>query len=125
MIRRPPRSTRTDTLFPYTTLFRSLLFQECTRSVEEYYRAHGFRLKGCEFEAADHVGFELDFIFALSGAVLQTATLSALAQSDAEPVLIDAGLLIGPAYYKPDFIRRQLMFFVDPFGHKISQNMQR
>src|SRR3546814_12110767 len=25
MIRRPPRSTRTDTLFPYTTLFRSCL----------------------------------------------------------------------------------------------------
>src|SRR3546814_21113088 len=29
MIRRPPRSTRTDTLFPYTTLFRS------TRRTEE------------------------------------------------------------------------------------------
>src|SRR3546814_4524869 len=27
MIRRPPRSTRTDTLFPYTTLFRSSLFR--------------------------------------------------------------------------------------------------
>src|SRR3546814_5889007 len=27
MIRRPPRSTRTDTLFPYTTLFRSLAHQ--------------------------------------------------------------------------------------------------
>src|SRR3546814_1818298 len=27
MIRRPPRSTRTDTLFPYTTLFRSLGIQ--------------------------------------------------------------------------------------------------
>src|SRR3546814_5474518 len=26
MIRRPPRSTRTDTLFPYTTLFRSARF---------------------------------------------------------------------------------------------------
>src|SRR3546814_18422143 len=26
MIRRPPRSTRTDTLFPYTTLFRSPAF---------------------------------------------------------------------------------------------------
>src|SRR3546814_16121823 len=26
MIRRPPRSTRTDTLFPYTTLFRSLFY---------------------------------------------------------------------------------------------------
>src|SRR3546814_15562313 len=30
MIRRPPRSTRTDTLFPYTTLFRSLLWTEFT-----------------------------------------------------------------------------------------------
>src|SRR3546814_3696818 len=27
MIRRPPRSTRTDTLFPYTTLFRSSEFR--------------------------------------------------------------------------------------------------
>src|SRR3546814_16709179 len=27
MIRRPPRSTRTDTLFPYTTLFRSALLE--------------------------------------------------------------------------------------------------
>src|SRR3546814_19364766 len=32
MIRRPPRSTRTDTLFPYTTLFRS---QMALRAVEE------------------------------------------------------------------------------------------
>src|SRR3546814_8256603 len=29
MIRRPPRSTRTDTLFPYTTLFRSSLGDLC------------------------------------------------------------------------------------------------
>src|SRR3546814_9002233 len=28
MIRRPPISTRTDTLFPYTTLFRSLLLRQ-------------------------------------------------------------------------------------------------
>src|SRR3546814_10092426 len=34
MIRRPPRSTRTDTLFPYTTLFRSL---EETNDWGEYY----------------------------------------------------------------------------------------
>src|SRR3546814_15336854 len=31
MIRRPPRSTRTDTLFPYTTLFRSEAIAEGTR----------------------------------------------------------------------------------------------
>src|SRR3546814_10348384 len=30
MIRLPPISTLTDTLFPYTTLFRSLLFHECS-----------------------------------------------------------------------------------------------
>src|SRR3546814_10381698 len=28
MIRRPPRSTRTDTLFPYTTLFRSVVLDQ-------------------------------------------------------------------------------------------------
>src|SRR3546814_7582751 len=31
MIRRPPRSTRTDTLFPYTTLFRSIEGQDPCR----------------------------------------------------------------------------------------------
>src|SRR3546814_11495105 len=31
IIRRPPRSTRTDTLFPYTTLFRSLFYGSCLR----------------------------------------------------------------------------------------------
>src|SRR3546814_3221822 len=30
MIRRPPRSTRTDTLFPYTTLFRSAVLEAGT-----------------------------------------------------------------------------------------------
>src|SRR3546814_9321358 len=34
MIRRPPRSTRTDTLFPYTTLFRSGAFGHEIRIVE-------------------------------------------------------------------------------------------
>src|SRR3546814_2358202 len=34
MIRRPPRSTRTDTLFPYTTLFRSL----CADGVPDRHR---------------------------------------------------------------------------------------
>src|SRR3546814_3629892 len=32
MIRRPPRSTRTDTLFPYTTLFRSFTFFSTRRN---------------------------------------------------------------------------------------------
>src|SRR3546814_7928348 len=35
MIRRPPRSTRTDTLFPYTTLFRSTERRSMVMSEEE------------------------------------------------------------------------------------------
>src|SRR3546814_11708096 len=33
MIRRPPRSTRTDTLFPYTTLFRSVAADQMERVI--------------------------------------------------------------------------------------------
>src|SRR3546814_12855957 len=50
MIRRPPRSTRTDTLFPYTTLFRSL------HQTGEREAAHPHRIDGEEKEAA--VGVE-------------------------------------------------------------------
>src|SRR3546814_9876369 len=35
MIRRPPRSTRTDTLFPYTTLFRSPYHPPCQHPRDE------------------------------------------------------------------------------------------
>src|SRR3546814_10720097 len=35
MIRRPPRSTRTDTLFPYTTRFRSQPLQHIASAVEK------------------------------------------------------------------------------------------
>src|SRR3546814_15785561 len=43
MIRRPPRSTRTDTLFPYTTLFRSGGGRPAKRPVRPglLYRRHG------------------------------------------------------------------------------------
>src|SRR3546814_13327723 len=53
MIRRPPRSTRTDTLFPYTTLFRSIGMRQ---PIERYRRqrldrhravAALARLEGC------------------------------------------------------------------------------
>src|SRR3546814_7316290 len=41
MIRRPPRSTRSDTLFPYTTLFRSHLDQPV--EVDAGLHAHAFQ----------------------------------------------------------------------------------
>src|SRR3546814_11635642 len=45
MIRRPPRSTRTDTLFPYTTLFRSELVQH---GVHGSPHSRGCRVLHCE-----------------------------------------------------------------------------
>src|SRR3546814_6860272 len=56
MIRRPPRSTRTDTLFPYTTLFRSAVVGlqgdvQVTRVVEP------FRCGVAEAEHRQHIGF--------------------------------------------------------------------
>src|SRR3546814_7967330 len=46
MIRRPPRSTRTDTLFPYTTLFRSLSRSRCNEGICPIERRHMARLDG-------------------------------------------------------------------------------
>src|SRR3546814_16783184 len=40
MIRRPPRSTRTDTLFPYTTLFRSVAHPALIPIAREVFDAH-------------------------------------------------------------------------------------
>src|SRR3546814_7707768 len=45
MIRRPPRSTRTDTLFPYTTLFRSPLLHYEFEHYQTYLeRKHAFQV---------------------------------------------------------------------------------
>src|SRR3546814_8645114 len=46
MIRRPPRSTRTDTLFPYTPLFRSGHRAGATRADRSVHAA-GRRRRGC------------------------------------------------------------------------------
>src|SRR3546814_12328747 len=44
MTRRPPRSTRTDTLFPYTTLFRSIARAWHANRVESLDPAHAARI---------------------------------------------------------------------------------
>src|SRR3546814_7100936 len=52
MIRRPPRSTRTDTLFPYTTLFRSGDHTQLASSL-----THAAR-----FDHADEIAKLTDFV---------------------------------------------------------------
>src|SRR3546814_3721817 len=51
MIRRPPRSTRTDTLFPYTTLFRSPHMPVATAPKQARLP---FRIIGSEMRAGQH-----------------------------------------------------------------------
>lgn len=43
-----------------------LLFQESTNAVKRFYESSGFKLENNEHEAADHIGFELDFMYHLS-----------------------------------------------------------
>src|SRR3546814_16066479 len=58
MIRRPPRSTRTDTLFPYTTLFRSWRSSRSESSIvpqllsEMPVRHRRYALRGCRLHRA-------------------------------------------------------------------------
>src|SRR3546814_11270137 len=75
MIRRPPRSTRTDTLFPYTTLFRS----------HDAHRRHALRLRRPKDRRAGprsrHAGARKadDGAARTAGAVLRTERLQGLA----------------------------------------------
>src|SRR3546814_13007634 len=51
MIRRPPRSTRTDTLFPYTTLFRSVVDAGDVLLVDRHHDDHRVLLRVVLHEA--------------------------------------------------------------------------
>src|SRR3546814_4760219 len=55
MIRRPPRSTRTDTLFPYTTLFRSAQLLEKYKNLARDAQTQGDRVNTEYYlQFADH-----------------------------------------------------------------------
>src|SRR3546814_4215612 len=53
MIRRPPRSTRTDTLFPYTTLFRSIRLRHPACAEGRIYAGRGPRHRRVFHASAD------------------------------------------------------------------------
>src|SRR3546814_5547135 len=81
MIRRPPRSTRTDTLFPYTTLFRSW-----TGAVDANIASKGGAREDDGYDATvdiPHIGGQLRGR-ALDGHA--HAELKALASSTVQPV---------------------------------------
>src|SRR3546814_15228905 len=57
MIRRPPRSTRTDTLFPYTTLFRSVMPEdEWQALIKQTLKKLRWKGRWFAISAASHAG---------------------------------------------------------------------
>src|SRR3546814_15576175 len=88
MIRRPPRSTRTDTLLPYTTLFRSLLDGAIVipdaRRIDDHRRAQLAAVETAGLVDAD--ALQAEFL---------DARLQIIAQADAALVLAAAALMAG------------------------------
>src|SRR3546814_2088963 len=67
MIRRPPRSTRTDTLVPYTTLFRSGWCWMYLSTVLDDYSRYIIAWRLCSTMRAEDVTDTLDMALAASG----------------------------------------------------------
>src|SRR3546814_14265687 len=70
MIRRPPRSTRTDTLFPYTTLFRSLTFTDGHSERTFRVVASGKKTRLCRISRSEEHTSELQSLMRISYAVV-------------------------------------------------------
>src|SRR3546814_8723015 len=92
MIRRPPRSTRTDTLFPYTTLFRSLFRQIIVFDIAllGMARRKARRFGNVELRAADVTGMVAPLTEWRPGLPLPIPAAEAL--RDLEPVPPDCVL---------------------------------
>src|SRR3546814_2366100 len=65
MIRRPPRSTRTDTLFPYTTLFRSgvAMLISCVSGIWLWWPTVGSWLRGLRWRRHRNFDTNLHHLF--------------------------------------------------------------
>src|SRR3546814_344775 len=100
MIRRPPRSTRTDTLFPYTTLFRSHRYS-CLPVIEiiggPYKVCHNWKVKGMAILSLrrNHNGI----IFSVSTRITQIA-------SHVESFLANVAVSVSTVY--PAFIQASM-----------------
>src|SRR3546814_11706650 len=103
MIRRPPRSTRTDTLFPYTTLFRSLglLFERFLNP-----------------ERVSMPDFDIDFCETRRGEVIRyvqqkygadhVAQIITFGKLKARAVLKDTGRVLQMSYGQVDRLAKQI-----------------
>src|SRR3546814_9481456 len=91
MIRRPPRSTRTDTLFPYTPLFRSGSTGEAASLFNTEYDA---LLRAAVEELGGHLPV-------VSGTGMSNTTMTIEQTRRAAPLGPDAALVVTPPYVRP------------------------
>src|SRR3546814_14571726 len=101
MIRRPPRSTRTDTLFPYTTLFRSQLN-----------RPFNFRDPTVVLGGRANYGDRVDKI---------NPQFSLLATDRWDTGIGEIGALINGTYSKSDYYRASTVLFQRRSTNKIGR----
>src|SRR3546814_9384771 len=102
MIRRPPRSTRTDTLFPYTTLFRSgtgarIRYEKVSAKSGKEVEADDIEL-GYEVSDGRYVTFErseLDELQPESTRAIEVSDFVALAEVD--PIYYERTYWLAPA----------------------------
>src|SRR3546814_5010322 len=106
MIRRPPRSTRTDTLFPCTTLFRS--YREAGADELVFYDI-GASPDGRSVDPAwvERVAREIDIPFCVAGGIADVASARRVLQAGADKISINT-----PALERPALIRE----LADAFG---------
>ena len=85
-----------------------LLFQENTNRVKRFYEACGFKLENSEHEAADHIGFELDFMYHMS-----TQTLASFENTQVFKTLLEQ---------QNGFLKQHLLAFSNAFSGNIAEH---
>jgi TorA maturation chaperone TorD len=98
---------------PWESVYLSkdkLLFQQCTNEVKRIYHQNGFFLPENETEAADHIGFELDFLYHQSA-----LTVALFEQPNADRELAAAMAL------QIDFLQRHPLAFCPSFSANVQQ----
>src|SRR3546814_11981582 len=101
MIRQPPRSTRSDTLFPYTTLFRSdycLTAYALHKAFPEIVGADPV-FRSIDFLLGNHPGSDISFV---SGVGTRSKEV-AYGNNRADFSFIAGGVVPGSLIIKPDF----------------------
>src|SRR3546814_14147310 len=103
MIRRPPRSTRTDTLFPYTTLFRSRLAWRAKLQLHLMLDLFNRAREKAGAEAIDVFGDNLeDLLLAAPAGPKAVLGLDPGLRTGVKVAVVDAtGKLVSPATISP------------------------